>query len=370
MFKLGLIVNPLAGVGGSVALKGSDGEETAQQAIALGAEPKAGMRTLQALEVLQGLALELITYPAEMGADVATQAGFKPRIVGDIESGHTSAEDTITAAKLLVGEGVDIILFAGGDGTARNICEAIAEEVPVLGVPAGVKIHSGVYAVTPKAAGEIIAMLVRGELVTLGDQEVRDIDEVAFREGRVRAKYYGELLVPQEHRYLQHVKNGAKESEELVLDDIAADIIERMDPDTLYVMGSGSTVAGVMEQLGLDNTLLGVDLIKDSQLIASDCTAQQLLDLTQGHDCQLVITLIGGQGHIIGRGNQQLSPALLKRIGKKNINVIATKTKLQALEGRPLIVDSGDPELNKQLSGVVPITTGYHDSVLYRVADY
>ena len=370
MFKLGLIINPMAGVGGSVALKGSDGDDTAKQALALGAEPKAGLRTLQALEVLQGLALELVTYPAEMGADVAIDAGFVPHVVGTINSGHTSAEDTISAAKKLVEEGVDIILFAGGDGTARNICEAIAEEVPVLGVPAGVKIHSGVYAVTPRAAGEIIAMLVRGDLVTLGDQEVRDIDEVAFREGRVRAKYYGELLVPQEHRYLQHVKNGAKESEALVLDDMAADIIERMDPDTYYVMGSGSTVAGVMEQMGLDNTLLGVDLVKDGQLIASDCTAQQLLDQTDGHDCQLVITLIGGQGHIIGRGNQQLSPSLLKRLGKKNINVIATKTKLQALEGRPLIVDSGDPEVNKQLSGVIPITTGYHDSVLYRVADY
>lgn len=370
MFKLGLIINPLAGVGGSVALKGSDGEETAKQALALGAEPKAGMRTLQALEVLQGLDIQIITYPAEMGADVAQQAGFTPQVIGQIESGRTSAEDTLSAAKELVAAGVDIILFAGGDGTARNICEAIAGAVPVLGVPAGVKIHSGVYAVTPKAAGEIIAMLVKGELVTLGDQEVRDIDEDAFRDGRVRAKYYGELVVPQEHRFLQHVKNGGKESEELVLDDIAADVIEKMDPECYYVMGSGSTVAAVMEQLGLDNTLLGVDLIKDSELIASDCTAQQLLELTQGQPCKLVITLIGGQGHIVGRGNQQLSSTLLKRIGKENINVIATKTKLSELEGRPLIVDSGDPELNAHLAGVIPVTTGYHDSVLYRVADY
>ncbi|MCP4596271.1 ATP-NAD kinase family protein [Neptuniibacter sp.] len=370
MFKLGLIINPLAGVGGSVALKGSDGEETARKALALGAEPKAGVRTLQALETLTGLDVKIITYPAEMGADIASQAGFDPQVIGQIESGHTSAKDTIEAAKALVSEGVDIVLFAGGDGTARNICEAIAEEVPVLGIPAGVKIHSGVYAVTPKAAGEIIAMLVKGELVTLGDQEVRDIDEDAFRQGTVRAKYYGELLVPQEHRFLQHVKNGGRESEELVLDDIAADVIEKMEPDVYYVMGSGSTVAAVMEQMGLPNTLLGVDLIRDNELIASDCTAQQLLEFTEDEECQLVITLIGGQGHIIGRGNQQLSPELLKRIGKQNINVIATKTKLTKLEGRPLIVDSGDPELNRQLSGVIPVTTGYHDSVLYRVADY
>lgn len=370
MFKLGLIINPLAGVGGSVALKGSDGEETARQALALGAEPKAGMRTAQALEVLQGLEFELVTFPAEMGETTAHELGFSPCVIGEIESGNTTAADTLNAARMMVAAGVDLILFAGGDGTARNICEAISNEVPVLGVPAGVKIHSGVYAVTPKAAGEVLAMLIKGELVTLGDQEVRDIDEDAFRDGRVRAKYFGELVVPQEHRYMQHVKNGAKESEELVLDDIAADVIERMEPDTYYIMGSGSTVAAVMEQMGLDNTLLGVDLVKDGELIASDCTAQQLLELTEDQPCRLVITLIGGQGHIVGRGNQQLSPTLLKRLGKQQIDVIATKTKLQALEGRPLIVDSGDPELNQQLSGVIPVITGYHDAVLYRVADY
>ena len=370
MFKLGLIINPMAGLGGSVALKGSDGEETARQALALGAEPKAGLRTQQALDGLKGLPLEVITYPKEMGEDVARVCGFETTVIGDIKSGRTCAADTINAAKQLRDIGVDILMFAGGDGTARNICEALDDEIPVLGIPAGVKIHSGVYAVTPHAAGEIVAMLVKGELVTLGEQEVRDIDEDAFRQGTVRARYYGELRVPQEHRYMQHVKNGGRETEELVLDDIAADVVERMDPDTFYIMGSGSTVEAVMNELGLPNTLLGVDLVKDGALIAADCTAQQLLELTEGEICELVITLIGGQGHIIGRGNQQLSPELLSRIGKNNIHVIATKTKLQALEGRPLLVDSGDLQLNHKLSGVIPVITGYHDSVLYRVADY
>lgn len=370
MFKLGLIINPVAGLGGSVALKGSDGEATAAQALALGAKPQAGLRTRQALQVLQGLELEILTYPQEMGEDVARDAGFSPTVLGAINSGETTAEDTMQAARTLVDAGVDLILFAGGDGTARNICTAVDQHIPVLGVPAGVKIHSGVYAVTPKAAGEIVAMLVQGELVTLGDQEVRDIDEEAFRQGKVRARYYGELCVPQEHRYMQNVKNGGKEVEELVLDDIAADVIERLEGDVFYVMGSGSTVAAIMAQMGLENTLLGVDLVQNHSLIASDCTAQQLLELTQGADCRLVITLIGGQGHIIGRGNQQLSVELLQRVGKAGIHVVATKTKLNALEGRPLIVDSGDAALNKQLAGVIPVITGYHDSVLYRVADY
>jgi len=369
VFRLGLIVNPLAGVGGSVALKGSDGDETARKALELGAEPKANLRTLQALEVLKGLDLKMVTYPAEMGESAAREAGFEPEVVGEITSGETSADDTEKAAQALVEHGVDLILFAGGDGTARNICNSLDDSFPVLGIPAGVKIHSGVYAVTPKAAGEIVAMLVKGELVTLGDQEVRDIDEEAFRTGVVRAKYYGELQVPQEHRYLQSVKNGGKESEELVLDDIAADFVEGMEDDVRYIMGSGTTVQAIMDELGLGNTLLGVDVIENGEVIAADCTADQLLELTDGVEAKLVITVIGGQGHIIGRGNQQLSPALLTRLGKDNMIVVATKTKLHELEGRPLIVDSGDAQVNKMLAGVIPVRTGYHDSVLYRVAD-
>ncbi|MFW1677197.1 ATP-NAD kinase family protein [Pontibacter sp. JAM-7] len=370
MFRLGLIINPLAGLGGSVALKGSDGADTAVLAKRLGAEPKAGLRTLQALQVLQNMPVQIVTYPGEMGADIASEAGFEPEIVGSISSDATRPADTCNAVRDLYQAGIDLLLFAGGDGTARDICDVLPEGVPVLGIPAGVKIHSGVYALTPKAAGDLVALLVRGDLVTLEDQEVRDLDEEAFRQGQVRARFYGEMQVPAEHRFLQHVKNSGREDEALVLDDIAADVIERMEPGTCYIMGSGSTVAAVMEQLGLPNTLLGVDLVRDGELLAADCTAAQLLSLTEGQSCALIITLIGGQGHIIGRGNQQLSPELIKRIGRQNIHIIATKTKLSALEGRPLIVDSGDPEANQMLAGVLPVITGYRDAVLYRVADY
>jgi len=369
MFTLGLIINPLAGLGGSVALKGSDGAETAQLALSRGAVPKAGERTLQALAPLAGLEFKLVTFPAEMGEDIARNAGFEPEVIGQIESGATTAADTERAVKDMIAAGVDLLMFAGGDGTARNICNVLDDQVPVLGIPAGVKIHSGVYAVTPKAAGEVVAMLIRGELVTLGEQEVRDIDEDAFRQGSVRARYYGELRVPQEHRYMQAVKQGGRESEELVLDDIAAHVIELMEDDVRYIMGSGSTVQAVMDQLQLDNTLLGVDVVENGDVIAADCTAEQLLELTEGYETRLIITLIGGQGHIIGRGNQQLSVPLLKRLGKENVWLIATKTKLNELEGRPLIVDSGDEEVNHQLSGLIPVVTGYHDQILYNVAD-
>lgn len=367
-FKLGLIVNPVAGLGGSVALKGSDGEDTAAKAIALGAKPKSNCRTKAALEVLVPHQSNITIYTVndEMGEQTAKALGFNTQVVYQ-SSSPTTYDDTEAAARLLQQHGVDLILFAGGDGTARNICHAVEDTVPVLGIPAGCKIHSGVYAITPKAAGRVVEMLVKGELVTLSDADVMDIDEVAFRQGTVKAKRYGEMQVPSEVRYVQAVKNGGKETDELVLADIAAYVVSEMDADTLYVMGSGSTVGAVMEEMGLENTLLGVDLVQDQALVGQDLTAQQLLELTAGRDTKLVITLIGGQGHIFGRGNQQLSPALIKAIGRDNIIVVATKTKLQALNGRPLICDTGDSELDDELSGYIRVTSGFNDHIMYAV---
>lgn len=367
-FKLGLLINPLAGIGGSVALKGSDGAQTVARALQLGAKAMAATRTELALKALIDKNVEIVTYPAEMGADVANRLGFTTKVVGAIDSGRTTAADTERAVQDLIGENIDLLLFAGGDGTARNIANVVPEHITVLGIPAGVKIHSGVYAITPKAAGEIVAMLVDGEMLTLANQEVRDIDEEAFRAGRVSAKYYGELQVPSEHRYLQNVKSSGREVEELVIADIAADVVEQMQDDVYYVIGSGTTVQAVMQEMGLDNTLLGVDLVRNGQLVAADCTANELLQLTENAATKIIITIIGGQGHILGRGNQQLSVELLERVGKENLQLLATKTKLNELQGRPLICDTHSEALNQQLSGVISVTTGYHDKVLYRIA--
>ena len=367
-FKLGLIINPVAGLGGSVALKGSDGENTAAKAIELGAQAKANSRTQAALEVLVPYKEQLTIYTVngDMGEKAARALGFTVEVIYTVKT-VTSADDTEASAKLLKNLGVDLVLFAGGDGTARNICHAIEDTVPVLGIPAGCKIHSGVYAITPKAAGRVVEMLVKGELVTLADADVMDIDEEAFRQGTVKAKRYGEMQIPSEVRYVQAVKNGGKETDELVLADIAAHVVSEMDEDTYYIMGSGSTVEAIMQEMGLDNTLLGVDLIKDQTLVAQDLTAKQLLEYTHGQATQLVITLIGGQGHIFGRGNQQLSPELIRTIGKENIIVVATKTKLHALNGRPLICDTGDSALDDELTGYIKVTTGYNDHIMYAV---
>lgn len=373
-FRLGLIVNPVAGLGGSVALKGSDGEDTAELALSLGASKRSAQRAKIALEMLLEYQsqVDIFTVNGEMGEELCRELGFAHKVVyqsagGKNDSSRTTAKDTEAAAQIMAELDLDLVLFAGGDGTARNICAVMPEGRLVLGVPAGCKIHSGVYAITPKAAGRVLQMLVTGELLSVTEADVMDIDEVQFRQGVVRAKRYGELVIPSELRYVQAVKMGGKESDELVLQDIAAHVIESMEDDETYIMGSGSTVEFIMEELGIDNTLLGVDVIQDHELLASDVTSQQLLSLLTPNKTKLVITLIGGQGHIFGRGNQQLSPDVIKAVGRENIIVVATKKKLQALNGRPLIADTGDIELDKALSGPIKVVTGFHDQVIYPV---
>ena len=370
-FKIGLIVNPLAGLGGSVALKGSD--NVAKDALAKGAIPQAGKRCLTALEALQGLDVELFTYAADMGEDCALKSGLTYQVIGAAKHTPSQFEDTMAAAQQMARLGVDVIMFAGGDGTARDMLKALESsgmQVPVVGIPAGVKIHSGVYGINPKAAGQVVAKLVTGQLVSLRSHEVRDIDEEAFRQGQVKARYFGEMLVPEEHQYMQATKSSSgKEDEQMVLLDIADWVAENMEDDVRYIMGSGSTVAAIMERLELDNTLLGVDVIENGELLASDVTAEQLLALTEGYDCQLYITLIGGQGHVFGRGNQQLSPALIRQLGMDNIHIVATKTKLNALDGKPLLVDTGDSQLDDDITGVVPVLCGYNDQLLYPIGN-
>ena len=372
MFKLGLIVNPLAGVGGPAALKGSDGGAAAE-AFRKGAGLRAPERAARALDIifqrLGGDAVTVLTCPGLMGGAVATECGFSPQLVCDTDPLNTSPEDTEQAARILEDKGVDLLLFVGGDGTARNICNAVSSHQPVLGVPAGVKMHSGVYAVTPEAAGDLVCCLVRAELVDIRPQEVRDIDEEAFRQGRVMSRYYGELLVPEEGRFMQQVKDGGREVEVLVIDEIADTLMEEMDDDTLYLVGPGSTTAGLMAAMGLENTLLGVDLVRRRQLLAADVSAMEIeqeLKVFTGPVC-IIVTPIGGQGILLGRGNQQLTPGIIRRAGRDNLIVVATKTKITQLAGRPLMVDSNDPQLDLELAGYVPVLTGYRDRILYPI---
>lgn len=371
--RIGLIINPFAGIGGKVGLKGSDGAEIRAEAFARGAVAQAENRTRMALEVLLDYKnlIEWHSASGAMGANLLEDLGYEYTPIYQAQSPSTDA-DTCDAAQAMLELDLDLILFAGGDGTARNICQTVDTQIPVLGIPAGVKIHSGVYALTPLAAAEVMKSLLEHQLVSCVEASVMDIDEEAFRSGTVRAKKYGEMLVPAEHQYIQSTKSGSselhREDESLVLADIAEYIVDEFEDDCHYLIGSGTSCAEIMAQLDLPNTLLGVDWIYQKKLQQSDLTEVDILKVLEQYPekVRVVITIIGGQGHIIGRGNQQLSAKVLSRLGKKNLIVIATKTKLNHLAGRPLIVDSDSIAINQEFSGVYSIITGYDDRVLYK----
>ncbi len=438
--RLGLIVNPVAGVGGKVGLKGSDGVEILRRALALGAVREAPRRAELALARLARLRehVEIVTCPGEMGETEARACGFEPVVLEGVTGataamgatavkGRTGAngaagaagrrpaggrapfdvlpdgtplttpDDTVAAARALRDWGVDLLLFAGGDGTARDVFRALGAgaELAVLGVPAGVKIHSAVFATTPAGAGELAALFLhdRPAAVRLREAEVMDIDENAFRSDRVSARLFGYLPVPYERSMVQCAKAGGVAGEAAVLRAIAADVVGGMAPGVVYLLGPGTTTRGVAEALGVEKTLLGVDAVRDRRLIGADLNERQILELlataapaapaapdaaatldaadasgAPRAPVRIVVTVIGGQGHIFGRGNQQLSGAVLDRVGPENVIVVASQTKLLSLCGRPLVVDSGDPVLDERFSGYLRVVTDFGRRTMYKVA--
>ncbi|MDA8038520.1 MAG: ATP-NAD kinase family protein [Actinomycetota bacterium] len=366
--RIGLIVNPLAGIGGRVGLKGSDGIEIVERAIALGAVPAAGARAAESLSHLCDLrsALRLGTYPAEMGARVARETGFEPQLLCAGHGNRTTGEDTQRAASDLRAWGAELILFAGGDGTARDVTASVADTVPVIGIPAGVKIHSSVFAVTPRHAADVVREFLSGR-AGLEDREVLDIDEELFRAGVVAPRLYGYLKVPCVRGIVQRGKSGSR-SDPSTRRGIAFGVIDEMerDRDAYYILGPGSTVKAVGDELQIDKTLLGVDLYHNGKLIGKDLNEAQLLKAVSGHRAKIVVTVIGGQGYVFGRGNQQLSPQVIQVVGRDNIIIVATLDKLHALDG-PLRVDTGDSECDRLLAGYVRVITGERERVIWQV---
>lgn len=384
--RLGLIVNPVAGVGGRVGLKGSDGQEILQRALELGAAREAPSRAAQALRRLEGMRerLTVVTYPGEMGEDEARAVGFRVEVLKPARAAATvtiagqrlvatTAADTEDAATRMVEGGVSLILFAGGDGTARNIYNAVGDRLPVVGIPAGVKIHSAVYANTPRNAGDLAAHYLNGSrAVRLREAEVMDIDEDAFRHDRVSARLYGYLRIPYERQLVQSAKAGSQVTDETAMVGIANDIIHSMQPEALYLIGAGTTTAMLMRLLELPDTLLGVDAVRDRRLVGSDLGEAQLLRLVEqaqadGASAFIVVAVIGGQGHVFGRGSQQFSPAVIRAVGRANVIVVATQTKLLSLDGAPLRVDTGDEALDAELAGWVKVVTGHGQRTMYRM---
>lgn len=371
VIKLGLIVNPIAGLGGAVGLKGTDGVSTALRALEMGAVPRAAPRAVEALRELGRLdGLEVLTYPGPMGEDEARIAGLSPTVVGATDTSNTSAEDTRSAAKTMAEQSVDLILFVGGDGTARDVFRAVGDGIPALGIPAGVKMYSGVYATTPRAAGRAAAQYLLGGVPHTRLGEVMDIDEEAFREGDVQAQLYGYLRVPDDTSHVQVTKSPSHADEGEAILAIAGEIVDSMREDTLYILCPGTTTKGIADVLGVSKTLLGVDVVLDGKLVASDVTESRLVELLDGgRPAKIVVTAIGGQGHIFGRGNQQISAEVIRRVGTENVIVIATRRKLASLERRPLMVDTSSREIDRELSGYIMVTTGRSESAMVKVSD-
>lgn len=375
MKKLGLLINPVAGMGGSVGLKGTD--HMVEEAIRRGAKPRANDRVRQALKELLEIKneLEIVTCPGDMGEDTAKSMGFRTTVLhtGGRRSlkdlFDSSRTDTIVLSKAMEEAGVDLLLFAGGDGTARDIYEGVGTELPALGIPAGVKIHSPVYAKNPQSAGDLAKLWLTGKVTKTAEQEVLDIDEELYRQEIINTRLYGYLSVPLEHVFTQNRKAPTPLSETASIESIAHEIVEHMEEDTYYLIGAGTTTRGVMQMLGLKNTLIGVDLIRNKELVANDIYGDKILDFIKGKTTKLIVTVTGGQGFLFGRGNQQITPEVIREIGKENIIILATKAKIAEFHHQPFLVDTPDEELNKELCGYYRVITAYGEFTMCRVSE-
>jgi predicted polyphosphate/ATP-dependent NAD kinase len=312
--------------------------------------------------------LDLVTYPGEMGQDAATACGFEPTVIGAITPGETTSKDTRKAARDLLELKVDLLLFAGGDGTARDIYDAVAVELPVLGIPAGVKIHSAVYATNPLNAGDLALSFLGGTASSLREVEVMDIDEEALRQGIVSTRLYGYLKVPFLKRMLQGQKTPVGLGEQGAIAAIASQIVNKMEAGWFYIIGPGTTTREITSRLGVEKTLIGVDVVAEGKLVAADVNEAQLLEYLEEHRAKIIVTPVGGQGYVFGRGNQQISPEVIRRVGRDNIIIVSPPGKIHSLRGQPLLVDTGDRDVDEMLSGYVRVETGYREQIVYRVS--
>ncbi len=358
MRRVGFVVNPIAGMGGRVGLKGTDGK--VEEARARGAEPRAPERARDALESLaaQESELELLVAGGDMGESAARETGFAPEVVTDPPE-ETTSEDTREAIRQFASKGVDLVLFVGGDGTAVDVTETLSEldsEIPVLGVPAGVKIYSSVFAVSPRAAGRIAASFERTE-----SREVNDIDEDAYREGEVHTqlKALAEVPVAEEIQSSKQLSGGSVET-------LAAGVAAEIDAGTTYVLGPGSTLGAIKRELGFEGSPLGVDVWRADEggageVLVRDASAEEILANLSEQNV-VMVSPIGGQGFVFGRGNQQISPDVLRQ---SDIEIVASRRKLDGIG--VLRVDTGDADLDDELRGWHKVRIGCVERRLMKV---
>jgi len=364
--KAGFVVNPIAGMGGSVGLKGTDGADTLQEAFARGGRKVASTRAVEALVSVRrkDLPLEFLTCSGEMGQDELDSVDMKCTIVCRPGS-KTSSEDTKAAVKAFLRAGAELIIFAGGDGTARDVLEVADAKAAMIGIPAGVKMHSAVFALTPEALGDLVEAFVSEGKTR--EAEIMDVDEDAYRSGRLDVKLFGYAKVPDDPANLQAGKtvyrSGSARDE---AEEIGQYVAETMRKGIAYILGPGTTTETITKHLGLHKTVLGVDVIRDGAVVLRDASEAQLLEfLDHQSEAEIIVTPIGSQGFFFGRGNQQISAEVIRKVGPDRICVIATPTKLK--DTGTLRVDTGDKALDDRLRGPLKVTTGYKRRKLVRV---
>jgi len=310
--------------------------------------------------------IEFLIAPGNMGEHVANQLEIQHETIGQIGR-TTTSEDSLRIARLMKKKRADLIVFCGGDGTARDVLKGIGQDAPVLGVPAGVKIYSSVFAINPVAAAESTIAFLNGQTPKrLG--EVVDVDEVAFRKNRLSGKLFGYLTTPDSGPLMQGSKSATGSSEDSELDAIAEYFVEEIDPARTYILGPGSTLERIAERLGVKKTLLGVDAVKgDGTPLGRDMNETALLGLVSKGSTKIIISPIGGQGFLFGRGNQQISPEIIRIVGIENITVVGSRSKIEALHPRRLLTDSGDEETDRHLRGYRRVITGYKEEMVVKV---
>lgn len=367
--SVAFLVNPIAGMGGRVGLKGTDG--VIDKAISLGAHPISMERSIQALSTFSDLHsgdITWITCAGDMGETVLKKIGFTNySIIYNQDGAKSSAEDTKQACKRFLEKAPDIILFCGGDGTARDIVEIIDKKIPILGIPSGVKMHSAVFGITPEASAKMLHAFANNQL-RKGDAEIMDLDETLYRKGEWKVRMYATAVSLVEPNYIQVGKAVFSElSETDVKDEISEHIEDEMNqhPDTLFLFGAGGTIEYIAKKLGLADTVLGIDAVIKGKTIATDINEQKILDLLDKHKkAKIIVSPIGAQGFIFGRGNLQFSPKVIRRVGFDNIIVVSTPAKVLAT---PLLrVDTGDRDLDRLFADyeMIMVVIGYR---LHRV---
>ncbi|MGB3407589.1 MAG: NAD(+)/NADH kinase [Jannaschia sp.] len=366
--RIGLIVNPFAGLGGSVGLKGTDGPDTVAEAMRRGAEAQAGPRARLALTRLAdrvpGAAICLAA--GTLGADWAQGLDLQATIV-DVDAVTGTARDTKEAIRAM--GPLDVIVFAGGDGTARDVAK-VADGAALMGIPCGVKMHSGVFAVTPNAAGAMMADLIGApdRVAWTPDAEVMDIDEVALRQGILAPQLYGLARVPASRSLMQASKGGPRLDATRALAGAAQNVVSGMDAETVYVIGPGTSAGAVMTAAGHKPTTLGVDAMLNRDVLARDVSDSMLQGLTRGRTVRVVLGVTGQQGFLLGRGNQQIGPSIIARAGRDGLIILATEDKLNALARPRLLVDTGRADLDAELEGFVRVMTGARREMMMRIA--